>query len=144
VWRPREAQRKLFFALYAETKKKNPEWGEEEIRTEVLKYVNEGADPKLIPPHATGGTADLTLVDANGAELDMGTGFDHFGMESAPFYFEERGLNPDIVANRTLLREAMLAGGFCPWPYEWWHYEYGTQNWTLTYKKPFAFYGLTG
>ena len=40
-----------------------------------------------IPPHATGGTVDLTLVDENGKELDMGTEFDFFGPETAPWNF---------------------------------------------------------
>lgn len=142
AWRPLEVQKKLYAMLYAETKEKHPEWSNEQVEVETTKYVNKGADQSIVPPHATGGTADLTLVDAQGNELDMGTGFDHFGPEAAPFYFEEHHLDSGVISNRTLLRDAMLAGGFCQWPHEWWHFEYGTQNWTSFYKKSVALYGL--
>ncbi len=143
AWRPRDVQQKLHAALYGRRSAEHPDWSEEELAIEVLKYVNDGSDERIIPPHATGGTADLTLVDREGAELDMGTPFDHFGIEAAPQYFEEHGLDQRAIANRALLRDAMLSGDFCPWPYEWWHFEYGTQNWALTYGKPAALYGLT-
>lgn len=144
AWRPLEVQQRLYATLYADTKEKHPDWSEEEVEAETLKYVNKGAGPGVVPPHATGGTADLTLVNAAGEEFDMGTPFDHFGPEAAPFYFEEHGLDSGVISNRTLLREAMLKGGFAPWPNEWWHFEYGTKLWAHYYKKSYALYNLTG
>lgn len=40
----------------------------------------------VIPPHSTGSAVDLALVDQNGTELNMGTGFDHFGLEAASLF----------------------------------------------------------
>lgn len=141
AWRPRSVQKKLYTDLFEKTRRAHPEWSDDEVEGETQKYVNEGADLSLIPPHATGGTADLTLIGENGDELDMGTGFDHFGAEAAPFYFDEIEAAPHIAENRKILRDAMLAAGFIPWPHEWWHYEYGTQNWAQVTGKRAAIYG---
>jgi len=40
------------------------------------------ADPRRGSPHSRGVAVDLTLVEAGGAELDMGTGFDCFDARS--------------------------------------------------------------
>jgi D-alanyl-D-alanine dipeptidase len=70
--------------------------------------------------HSRGSTADLTLVRrADGAELDMGTPFDHFGPRSAPASPE---IGPEPRANRDRLRDAMRAAVFAPYAEEWWHF----------------------
>lgn len=70
--------------------------------------------------HSRGSTVDLTVVRlSDGAELDMGTPFDFFGPESAVAW---AGLTAGQRANRRLLADAMQAGGFEPYPAEWWHF----------------------
>ena len=70
--------------------------------------------------HSRGSTADLTLVrHADGAELDMGTPFDHFGPRSAP---ASPDVSPEQRANRDRLRDAMRAAGFTPYAEECWHF----------------------
>lgn len=72
--------------------------------------------------HSLGGTVDLTIVDAQtGEQLDMGGPFDYFGELS---HFDAAGLSAEQRANRALLREAMEAQGFEPYPLEWWHFSY--------------------
>jgi D-alanyl-D-alanine dipeptidase len=69
--------------------------------------------------HSRGSTVDLTLIDAGGAPLQMGTPFD---------LFDERShtASPDVPdaarANRERLRAAMERRGFRNLPVEWWHY----------------------
>lgn len=71
--------------------------------------------------HSRGSTVDLTLVDAlSGREVDMGGPFDYFGELSHPSYRGE--LTQQQIANRMLLREAMLRHGFKPLTTEWWHF----------------------
>ena len=71
--------------------------------------------------HSRGSTVDLTLVEAaTGREVDMGGTFDYFGRRSHSDFTE--GLSPVQVANRRLLREAMVAAGFKPLAEEWWHF----------------------
>ena len=70
--------------------------------------------------HSRGTAIDLTLVDASGAELDMGTGFDAMVAESEHFH---PGLPEHVQRNRTLLLGVMHGAGFTHIPSEWWHYE---------------------
>ncbi len=119
----------------------HPDWTEERLKLEVGRFVTAATNPKRIPPHATGGAIDLTLVDKRGNEIEMGTGFDHFGPEAASLYFEKDNQDPVISANRKLLREAMQSEGFRIDDDEWWHYDYGNQLWAAALNQEFAVYG---
>ena len=70
--------------------------------------------------HSRGTALDLTLLDANGDELDMGTGFDAMTVESAHFH---PGLPEHVQRNRLMLLGVMHAAGFAHIKSEWWHYE---------------------
>ena len=66
-------------------------------------------------------TVRLTLVEAvTGREADMGGAFDYFGRRSHSDFTE--GLSSVQIANRRILREAMVAAGFKPLAEEWWHF----------------------
>ncbi|ACS79029.1 M15 family metallopeptidase [Maridesulfovibrio salexigens] len=70
--------------------------------------------------HSRGSTVDLTIIDIKtGQELDMGTGFDHFGPESWP---GNKDMSIQVRSNRALLREIMVRNGFKPLKEEWWHF----------------------
>lgn len=80
------------------------------------KYV---ADPAKGSIHNRGGAIDITLVDSTGTELDMGTGFDHFGIEASHNY---KKLDKKIIQNRRLLKRIMQKNNFRIFESEWWHY----------------------
>ncbi len=80
------------------------------------KYV---ANPAKGSIHNRGGALDLTLVDKNGKELDMGTPFDFFGKEAA-HAFED--LTSEQLFNRRLLKKIMQNSNFNAIKSEWWHY----------------------
>lgn len=80
------------------------------------KYV---ADPKKGSIHNRGGAVDITLVDTNNVPLDMGTEFDHFGIEASHKYTK---LSKEIKNNRKLLKSVMQKHGFNALDSEWWHY----------------------
>lgn len=69
--------------------------------------------------HSRGATIDLTLTDAEGCPLDMGTCFDFMGERS---HHGAAGLTPEQTRNRAVLREIMAGAGFAPYENEWWHY----------------------
>jgi D-alanyl-D-alanine dipeptidase len=83
--------------------------------------------------HNKGAAVDLTLVDAQGNELDMGTAFDHFGREAHHAY---RGLSAEVLANRKLLKQVMEEAGFLPITSEWWHYFYKNNGYPVANFKP--------
>ena len=77
------------------------------------------ANPVKGSIHNKGGAVDITLVDMEGKELDMGTDFDFFGKRA---YHDNMDLPQEILDNRTLLKETMEAHGFWSIRTEWWHY----------------------
>ncbi len=83
--------------------------------------------------HNKGAAVDLTLVDAQGQELDMGTGFDHFGREAHHAF---KNLPAQVLDNRKLLKESMENAGFLPITSEWWHYFYKNNGYSVANFKP--------
>jgi D-alanyl-D-alanine dipeptidase len=77
------------------------------------------ADPTKGSIHNRGGAVDITLVDAGGTELDMGTSFDYFGIEASHNY---TNLSETVKENRKLLKSVMTAANFNSFDSEWWHY----------------------
>lgn len=77
--------------------------------------------------HNYGAAVDLTILDNNGRDLDMGTPYDYFGDLARPDmeekFFMQRKLTKDHLANRRLLRKIMLEAGFKMIPNEWWHFD---------------------
>jgi D-alanyl-D-alanine dipeptidase len=77
------------------------------------------ANPSKGSIHNRGGAVDITLVDFDGKELDMGTTFDFFGKEASHDY---RDFSKEIQNNRKLLRKIMVKEHFNSFDSEWWHY----------------------
>ncbi len=91
--------------------------------SERQKYV---ADPHEHSIHNYGSAIDLTVADAAGKPLDMGTPFDFFGELAYPSREKELlasgKLSQKAYQNRLILREAMVAAGFMRIEFEWWHF----------------------
>ena len=104
-------------------------WGENVTDTLTKRYFYPYLDKDVVfdqgyiarrSGHSRGSVVDLTLVDMKtGRDIDMGYGFDWFGVESHPDY---RGITDEKYANRMLLRGLMLKHGFLPIEEEWWHF----------------------
>ena len=85
--------------------------------------------PKKGSMHNRGFAVDVTLIDAAGEEVDMGSPFDYFGRRAHQDFYD---LDPAILARRKLLKETMAQFGFKHIRTEWWHYSYQGP-----YKSPF-------
>lgn len=109
--RPQRVQEQLWAALQG---------------TELLGYL---AEPTRGSIHSFGMALDLTILDEQGRELDMGTGFDDLTELSHPALEQQmlaRGaLTAEHIANRELLRGAMFQAGFVGINSEWWHFDCG-------------------
>lgn len=78
------------------------------------------ADPRRGSPHSRGVAVDLTLLDDQGRELDMGTPFDAF----TPLSHHGRTDVPlPAQRHRLLLLGLMTAAGWDFYRNEWWHYQ---------------------
>jgi zinc D-Ala-D-Ala dipeptidase len=71
--------------------------------------------------HTRGLAVDLTIVDKDGNELDMGTPFDTFSEKAHSTY---QNLPKNVLENRKLLRGVLEDVGFKGIRTEWWHFSY--------------------
>lgn len=78
------------------------------------------ADPRRGSPHSRGAAVDLTLLDAQGRALDMGTAFDAFTPLS---HHGSTAIPAEAQRNRMLLMGLMTAAGWDFYRNEWWHYQ---------------------
>ena len=116
-------------------------WAEDLDATEMKPYFYPEVDKSELfdkgyiaakSGHSRGSTVDLTIVDMlTGREVDMGGGFDYFGELSHPDYTET--LTAEQIANRMILREAILDNGFRALPEEWWHFTLENEPYPDTY-----------
>lgn len=83
------------------------------------------ADPSKGSIHNRGGAVDITLVDMEGKELPMGTGFDFFGQKAHHTY---KDLPAEVLEHRKLLKTTMEKYGFNAIESEWWHYNLGAMT----------------
>jgi D-alanyl-D-alanine dipeptidase len=109
--RPQRVQEQLWAALQG---------------TDLLGYL---AEPTRGSIHSFGMAVDITIVDEQGRELDMGTGFDdltelsHPALEQA--MLAKGAITAEQIAHRELLRGAMFQAGFVGINSEWWHFDCG-------------------
>lgn len=78
------------------------------------------ADPHRGSPHSRGVAVDLTLIDGEGRELDMGTAVDAFTRLS---HHACTDVADAAQRNRYLLLGIMTAAGWDNYRKEWWHYQ---------------------
>jgi D-alanyl-D-alanine dipeptidase len=81
------------------------------------------ADPKIGSNHSRGVAIDLTLIDQNGIELEMGTEFDGFTPLS---HHGCTKISIEAQKNRFILLGIMRTAGWDLLPTEWWHYQLPT------------------
>lgn len=100
-------------------------------------------DPKTPPPHSTGAAVDITLVDAAGVTVSMGSPIDEMSARSQPDYFANSidFIEQEYHDRRQLLRDVMLKAEFTRHPGEWWHFSFGDQMWAWLSDRSVAQYG---
>ena len=90
------------------------------------------ANPERGSIHSYGMAVDVTLLDPQGIEADMGSGFDEMSLVSHPALHEAHLasglLQPAHVTARQWLLQAMQHGGFSGIPNEWWHFDHGDRD----------------
>ena len=90
------------------------------------------AHPGRVSIHSYGMAVDVTLLDPDGTEADMGSGFDEMSPASHPALHDQHLasglLTPVHVRLRLWLADAMAHGGFEGLPNEWWHFDHGDRD----------------
>jgi D-alanyl-D-alanine dipeptidase len=143
VWdgyRPIATQAALYDAYLDELTMVHPDWPADALEDAASRYVTPPSRSAVAPPpHLTGGAVDLTLGDAEGRALDLGTHFDAFVPEAGARALEDvPGLPRDL---RRILFWAMSGHGFTAYAEEWWHFDHGNQFWGLATGNPARYAG---
>ncbi|MGN9760031.1 M15 family metallopeptidase [Streptomyces sp. SD31] len=137
-YRPPALQRRYFEQYANELREANPAWPQDQVHEAASRYVS----PPEIAPHSAGAAVDLTLVDADGRELDMGTRVNASPEESdGACYTGAPSISPQARTNRTTLAATLSAAGLVNYATEWWHWSHGDRYWALMTNQPTALHG---
>ena len=127
-WRALETQAALYEGYLEELAMEYPDLTRHDLELVARPYVTPPRpDPSAPPPHLTGGAVDVTLGDADGLPLDLGTDHDAFVPEAGAMALE--GIDLPARELRRLLFWAMSGQGFTQYLEEWWHFDFGNQFW---------------
>lgn len=106
---------------------------------ELDRYTHNFVAVPDIAGHPAGAAVDLTIINADGSYVDMGTGIADYSSEEKIRTYAS-GLSSEQLLNRQLLHDLMVGEGFAPFYGEWWHFSYGDREWAAFYNKK-ALYG---
>lgn len=139
-WRPPAVQQALYQAIFRQVCADHPGEDQAALHRRTREFVSPPSEEAHRPsPHLTGGSVDVTLSDGTGKLLDMGSAFDEPTPRSYSDAYEK--LDSPIRERRRLLFSAMTTAGFTHLPSEWWHFDYGNQNWAYYSGQSHAIFG---
>lgn len=134
-YRHPEVQAGYFYNRKIELQRDNPHLADGDLNQLTHNFV---AVPD-VAGHPTGGAVDVTLIDTDGKEVNMGNVIaDYTDPEIIKTF---AATNKEQLNNRKILHDAMIAQGFAPFYGEWWHFSYGDREWAAFYNKKEALYG---
>ncbi|MFG3293457.1 M15 family metallopeptidase [Streptomyces sp. NPDC048179] len=137
-YRPLALQQRYFTEYRDELAAAHPDWAPEQLHEAASRYVS----PPDIAPHSAGAAVDVTLVDQDGHELDLGTRVNASPEESDGACFTHApNLSDQARHHRTLLLTAMEGAGFTNYGTEFWHFSAGDRYDALMRQEPHARYG---
>ncbi|KUJ66819.1 dipeptidase [Streptomyces albus subsp. albus] len=137
-YRPPSLQRTYFEEYADQLRAIHHDWSAAQIHSAASRYVS----PPEIAPHSAGAAVDLTLADADGHELDLGTRMNADPEESqGACYTQADNITEEARANRKLLGTVLTAAGLVNYPTEWWHWSFGDRYWALISGEAAALYG---
>lgn len=133
-------QEALWTEHRAKLKERHPDWDDTKLDDEASILYS---PPGTVMPHATGGAVDVTVVDAIGDQINMGTKIQDDAEKTVNrTYTLAEDIAEDHKKNRQMLIDAMGAGNFTNYATEWWHWSAGDQYWAHSNEQPFALYGV--
>jgi D-alanyl-D-alanine dipeptidase/8-oxo-dGTP pyrophosphatase MutT (NUDIX family)/predicted kinase len=137
-YRPLARQEQYFTQYRDELAAAHPDWTTERLHQAASRYVS----PPQIAPHSAGAAVDVTLVDQDGNELDLGARVNASPEESDGACFTHApNLSDRARHHRTLLLHAMESAGFTNYGTEFWHFSAADRYDALMRHEPHARYG---
>ncbi|WP_234332329.1 M15 family metallopeptidase [Streptomyces sp. NRRL F-5650] len=137
-YRPLVLQQRYFTEYRDELAATHPDWTPEHLHQAASRYVS----PPEIAPHSAGAAVDVTLVDQDGHELDLGTRVNASPEESdGACYTRAANISAQARHHRALLLNAMEGAGFTNYGTEFWHFSAADRYDALMRRQPHARYG---
>jgi len=126
AYRPMAAQVELWNSVVARLSAQYPQYDVNSEEFIAMCDVYAANPHRQGSGHQSGAAIDVSLVNDNGIEYDMGgqvRGFD----ETADF--DCPTISAEARHHREILREALSKVGLVNYPAEWWHYSFGDRLW---------------
>jgi len=136
-FRSPQRQRGYWDSYRAELHTHYPGLTEQRLYTLASRWVA----PPDVAPHCTGGAVDLTLCDADGAELDLGSALDATPEQSSGACFTAAAVPRPAAEHRAVLVRVLTDAGLVNYPTEWWHWSFGERYWAFGTGASHARYG---
>lgn len=138
AYRSFKEQKESWEQRIKETKLENPDLSDSEIVKLTSLKVSSVMDKNNVGGHQTGGAIDITLVDSEGKEIDMGTKYEEYNEKT---YTNNKTITDKQKKNRKYMLEKLEKLGFNNFPAEWWHFSYGDKMWAAYKNKNTCMYG---
>ena len=137
-YRPHDQQEFYFNRRKQLVRELDPSLTEDGAHLKASEYIS----PPDIAPHVSGGAIDMTLIDASGTQLDLGTAIDATPESTDnACYFAAENISAEARANRAIMAAALTHAGLVNYPTEWWHWSYGDRYWALMTGEAYALFG---
>ncbi|MBB5867457.1 D-alanyl-D-alanine dipeptidase [Allocatelliglobosispora scoriae] len=124
-YRPLEVQADSYTLRLDNLTRAHPHRNAAWLRQETSRFVA----PPEVSGHVAGAAVDLTLCDADGAELWLGSQLNDIASEAC--YTDCADLPPQARRHRNELARALQAVGLVNYPTQWWHWSYGDRYWAF-------------
>ncbi|MFJ6440745.1 M15 family metallopeptidase [Streptomyces sp. NPDC091649] len=137
-YRPLALQQHYFTAYRDEPAVAHSGWEAEQLHHAASRYVA----PPEIAPHSAGAGVDVTPVDQDSHELDLGARVNASPQKCDGACFTHApNLSDRTYYHRTLLLSAMEDADFTNYAAEFWHFSAAGRYDALMRREPHAFYG---
>lgn len=129
-YRHPDVQTRYFLRRRNELKNEFPSYDDNQLDRYTHNFV---AVPD-VAGHPAGAAVDLTVIDSNSMEIDMGSAIADYIDPSKIITFTDT-ITSEQTKNRILLHDLMVEQDFAPFYGEWWHFSYGDREWAAFYNK---------
>ena len=126
AYRPLARQVEMWENLKSRLMKENPHLDPESEELAEMCNVYIANPYRQGSGHQSGAAVDVSLVNDNEVEYDMGCAVGDFGPETA---IDSEHISEEAKKNRSILKSALEKVGLINYPPEWWHYSFGDRLW---------------
>ncbi len=119
AYRPLSLQKQMFQKRLQSVEVLHPNWPKDEVFNLANMFT---AGIPILAAHTSGAAIDITLLDGNCNEMDMGAKYSELSERSIT---NSKNISNSAKKARTILCEACKKHGLINYPFEYWHFSMG-------------------